>query len=96
MHSALQAAVLDGLVQRNVAKLVIGKPRAAEDHEDAREHCWEAHEVKTFLVAAKAAGARPAAFYALALDTGARKGEAAGVRRIKTGDIAQRQPPQSG
>src|SRR5262249_27787720 len=80
LHSALQAAVLEGLVQRNVAKLVVGKPRAAEGHEDAREHCWEAHEAKAFLVAAKAAGARQAAFYGLALDTGARKGELCGLK----------------
>src|SRR5215467_9280818 len=31
-HSALQAAVLEGLVQRNVAKLVVGKPHAQEGH----------------------------------------------------------------
>jgi integrase len=79
LHSALQAAVLDGLVQRNVAKLVVGKPHAPEGHEDAREHCWEAHEAKAFLVAAKAVGARQGAFYGLALDTGARKGELCGL-----------------
>jgi integrase len=80
LHSALQAAVLEGLVQRNVAKLVVGKPHAPEGHEDAREHCWEAHEAKAFLVAAKTAGAQPGAFYDLALDTGARKGELCGLR----------------
>jgi integrase len=79
LHSALQAAVLEGLVQRNVAKLVVGKPHAAEGHQDARTHCWEAHEAKAFLVAAKAAGARPAASYTLALDTGARKGDLCGL-----------------
>jgi integrase len=80
LHSALQAAVLDGLVQRNVAKLVVGKPHAPEGQEDARQHCWEAHQAKAFLVAAKAAGAQPGAFYGLALDTGARKGELCGLR----------------
>jgi integrase len=80
LHSALQAAVLEGLVQRNVAKLVIGKPRAADDHADVLAHCWEAHEAKVFLVAAKNAGAQPAAFYTLALDTGARKAELCGLK----------------
>jgi integrase len=80
LHSALQAAVLEGLVQRNVAKLVVGKPHAPEGHQDAMEHCWEGHEAKTLLVAAKAAGARQAAFYTLALDTGARRGELCGLK----------------
>src|SRR5262245_15293551 len=78
-HSALQAAVLEGLVQRNVAKLVVGKPHAQEGHQDVLEHCWEAHEAKAFLAAAKAAGAQPAAFYGLALDTGMRKAELCGL-----------------
>lgn len=80
IHSALQAAVLDGLVTRNVAKLVVGKPHAPHDRPDAREHCWEAHEAKTFLATAKAAGPQPAAFYVLALDTGLRKAELAGLK----------------
>jgi integrase len=79
LHSALQAAVLEGLVQRNVAKLVIGKPHAPTSHQDVLEHCWEAHEAKAFLAAAKAAGPQPAAFYALALDTGMRKAELCGL-----------------
>ena len=72
--------MLEGLVQRNVAKLVVGKPHAPHDRADAREHCWEAHEAKAFLAAARAAGAQPAAFYALALDSGMRKAELAGLR----------------
>ena len=79
-HSALQAAVLEGLVYRNVAKLVTGKPHPPAGHQDALEHCWEAHEAKAFLAAAKAAGPQPAAFYALALDNGARKGELCGLK----------------
>jgi len=39
-----------------------------------------ATEARTFLAAAKAAGPRQAAFYALALDSGARKGELCGLR----------------
>lgn len=77
---ALQAALLEGLVQRNVAKLVVGKPHAREGHEDVLEHCWEAHEAKAFFAIAKAAGPQSAAFYSLALDTGMRKAELCGVK----------------
>jgi hypothetical protein len=79
LHAALKAAVLDGLLFRNVASLVVGKPRIRRDHADVGRNCWEAHEAHSFLKAAKAAGARPAAFYALALDSGARKGELCGL-----------------
>src|SRR5207253_9287688 len=77
-HSALQAAVLEGLVQRNVAKLVVGKPHAPAGHQDVLAHCWEAHEAKAFLAIAKAAGPQPAAFYGLALDSGGRNAEPRG------------------
>jgi len=80
LHSALQAAVLEGLVQRNVAKLVVGKPHAPRDRADARQHCWAADEARAFLAAAKAAGPQAAAFYALALDTGMRRNELAGLQ----------------
>jgi integrase len=39
-----------------------------------------ADEAATFLKAAKAAGPQPAAFYTLALDSGARRGELAALR----------------
>jgi integrase len=80
LHSALQAAVLEGLVQRNVAKLVVGKPHAPEGYQDVLAHCWEAHEAKAFLASAKAAGTQPAAFYGLTLDSGARKAEVCGLK----------------
>ena len=80
LSSALNAAVLDGLIPRNVASLVVGKPRWKEGNEDVLAHCWEAHEARTFLETAKDAGPQPAAFYALALDTGARKAELCGLR----------------
>jgi integrase len=79
LHSCLQAAVLDGLVVRNVAKLVKGKPKAPEGQPDAHTHCWDSHEAKRFLAAAKEAGPQPAAFYATALDSGARKAELCGL-----------------
>lgn len=80
IHAALKAALLDGLVTRNVASLVVGKPRIRRDHSDLQRNCWEPAEAQAFLRAAKTAGARPAAFYALALDSGARKGELCGLQ----------------
>jgi integrase len=80
LHSALKAAQLQGLVQRNVASLVVGKPHRPEGHEDVLQHCWEAAEARQFVAAAKELGPQPAAFYMLALDTGARKGELCGLK----------------
>ena len=42
-------------------------------------NCWASHEARTFLAAAKAAGPQAAAFFAVALDSGARKGEFCGL-----------------
>lgn len=83
MHSALQAALLERLVQRNVAKLVISKPhgrRPQERAEATTANCWEVDEARRFLETAKAAGPQPAALYALALDSGARKAEFCGLK----------------
>jgi integrase len=81
IHSALKAATLEGLVTRNVASLVIGKPQWKRDHHDnVARNCWEADEARAFLAAAKAAGEQPAALFALALDSGARKGELCGLK----------------
>jgi integrase len=80
LHSALKAAQLQGLVQRNAASLVVGKPHRAEGHDDVLANCWEAEEARRFVAAAKERGPQPAAFYTLALDTGARKGELCGLK----------------
>jgi integrase len=80
LSGALKAAVLEGLVTRNVAALVIGKPAIRRDHDRLRQNCWEAHEARAFLLAAKAAGPQPAALFAFALDAGARKGELCGLQ----------------
>jgi len=80
LHSALNAAAVEGLVTRNVASIVVGKPRIRRDHTDVAQKCWEAHEAHAFLLAARAAGPRQAAMYALALDSGARKGELCGLQ----------------
>ena len=79
LHSAFKAAQLQGLVQRNVATLVIGKPHRPEGRDDVLMHCWEAQEARRFIAAAKEMGPQPAAFYTLALDSGARKGELCGL-----------------
>jgi integrase len=80
LHSALKAAQLQGLVQRNVAALVVGKPYWPEGREDVLLHCWEAKEARRFIAAAKELGLLQAAFYSLALDSGARKGELCGLK----------------
>jgi integrase len=80
LHSALKAAVLEGLVSRNVASLVVGKPQFRRDHESLRQNCWDAEDARKFLAAAKQAGPQLGAFGALALDSGSRKGELCGLR----------------
>jgi integrase len=80
LFSSIKAAQKQDMLPRNVADLVIGKPRAKEGHEDAQYHCWNADEAKTFLNIAKAAGPQSAAFYVLALDSGARKAELGGLK----------------
>jgi integrase len=66
-------------VTRNVATLVIGKPRRKEGHDEVMEHCWTAEEAKQFLNEVNTAGHQMEVFYNLALDTGARKGELYGL-----------------
>ena len=80
IHGALSAAVLEGMVIRNVAHLVVGKPQQRDDHDHVSGNCWDTDEARAFLVAAKKAGTQPAALYALALDSGARKNELCGLQ----------------
>lgn len=80
IHSALKAAQTSGLVQKNVASLVIGKPHAEESNEDVIANCWDEDEARKFLAAAKNFGPQAVAFYTLALDTGARKAELCGLK----------------
>jgi integrase len=98
LHSALKAAQLQGLVQRNVASLVIGKPHRREGRDDVLRHCWEAEEVRRFIATATEQGPQPAAFYTLALDSGARKGELCGLKwtDIDLDAPAGRRPYQGG
>ena len=81
LSQAFDKAITDRLVTINPAK-ALGKQQKpkrqrARAAEVAREHCWTADEARRFLVAARAAGPQPAAFYSLALDTGMRKASCA-------------------
>jgi integrase len=80
ISAALKSAVRQGLLTRNVATLVDGRPRSRNQRVDAKAHCWTLAEAQTFLAAAKKAGPQLAAFFALALDSGARKGELCALR----------------
>ncbi|MGE0470738.1 MAG: tyrosine-type recombinase/integrase [Nitrospira sp.] len=80
LHSSLQAAVMQDFLPRNPAALVMGKPRRPEGHEAIEANCWDADQAKAFLGLAKAGTLQQAAFYPLALDSGARKAELCGLR----------------
>lgn len=80
LSSALRAAVKNALVAQNVASLVSNKPRPPDAQTGAVANCWTADEAATFLVAAKAAGPQAAALWTVALDSGMRKSELAGLR----------------
>jgi integrase len=55
-------------------------PKIERTADDIAANCWTLSEAKAFLEVAKAAGPRPAAFYAVALDTGVRLGELCGLK----------------
>ncbi len=80
LHRALRKAVKDRLLTVNVASDLDGRPKPSKTGEDARQHAWTAQEARTFLATAKTSGPQAGAFYALALDTGARKGELCGLQ----------------
>ena len=80
LSAALKAAQMQGLVHRNVATLVMGKPRHRAKHERAMQACWTAESAGAFVTIVQAEDPQTAAFYSLALDSGARKGELCGLR----------------
>ena len=80
LGSALKAAVKNQLLARNVAALVSNRPHAPEGHPAAVANCWTADEAAAFLRAAREAGPQPAALWSLALDSGMRKSELAGLK----------------
>ena len=81
ISGALKDAHKKNLVSRNVAKLVSNRPKKAEkEEEEVRRHCWSEEEAVKFLAVAKGWSVHAGAFYSLALDTGARKGELCGLK----------------
>ena len=78
LGSALKAAERSQLVARNVVALVANRPTSPGGH--SVDNCWTAEDAATFMRTATAAGPRQGAFYGLALDSGCRKSELAGLR----------------
>src|SRR5688572_19465541 len=80
LSGALKKATKERLLARNPMTDVDAKPKSDHDHDDAKRHCWSATHAAAFLTVAKNTGTpQIAAFYALALDSGARKGELHGL-----------------
>jgi integrase len=81
LHKALKKAIKDRLLTHSPAADLENKPKAPKDRgEQARVHCWTATEARAFLAVSDAAGTQPAAFYMLAIDSGARLRELAGLK----------------
>ena len=79
LYPALEKAKRDGLVAQNVAADIVRPTTPNHKSDDARRHCWTVSEAQAFLEAAQAHGIQAGAFYALAVDSGARKGELCGL-----------------
>jgi integrase len=81
LSGALKSAVKNGLLTRNVVSLADGKPsRVRAVVEAGAGNVLTLEEARGFLAAAALLGPpRPAAFYALLLDSGCRISEAAGL-----------------
>jgi integrase len=78
--SALKGAVRHRLIRDNPAQLAMNKPHAPDRHDADGPRAWTEDEVRRVLAAAEAMGPRQAAFYALALEAGPRKGELCGLK----------------
>ena len=80
LRRALRKAVKDKILRVNPAADLDHSPRRRKKPDEAaRVNCWTVTEAKMFLTAAKAAGPQAGALYAVALDSGARKGELCGL-----------------
>lgn len=80
LSNALKSAVKAKLVYRSVASDVDGKPHSQRTTDDLIRECWTAEEARSFLAATRGESVQVRAFYALALDTGARKAELHGLK----------------
>jgi integrase len=80
LSSALKSAVRKKRIRLNPAQDVESKPRRPRNG-SLRNNVWQAVEARTFLATVKASGrAQDAAFFALALDSGMRRGELLGLQ----------------
>lgn len=80
INSALNLAVANGYVLRNVAQMVQEKPKRRERNAGAKENYWTAAEARKFLDSLSDQPLQTRLFYTLALETGARKGELCGLK----------------
>jgi integrase len=80
IRTALRKAVKEKFVNRNVAREVDNLPKLPKHRDHVDANVWDAAEARRFLAVAKKAGGQTAAFFATALDSGARKSELAGLR----------------
>jgi integrase len=78
LHRALKKAVKDRLLTINPATDA-ERVKPSKDHKSVREQAWTQLEARRFLATASKQSAQLAAFYTLALDTGARKSELHGL-----------------
>jgi integrase len=80
LHCALESAVTNKLLIVSPAIKKLKRRRASKDHaRAARAHCWSTLEARRFIEAAKTASTQVTAFMLLALDSGARRSELAGL-----------------
>jgi integrase len=82
LSAALKSALRNGHITRNVVSLADGKPRVERRADDVLANVLDVEQARRLLAAAKDAGSRAAAFYALALDSGARLGELCGLKWV--------------
>lgn len=80
LNGALWAAVRYKMIRENAAALAMHKPHGEARHEHVEEQCWDLQEARKFLDATLTRGPQQAAFYRLAIETGARKGELCGFQ----------------
>jgi integrase len=78
LSGALKSAVKKKLVSTNVCTMVDWRPQATKSSDLARAQAWTADEARRFLAVALDAGTQWGAFFALAIDSGMRRGELCG------------------
>jgi len=80
ISGALKTAARDRLIANNPATLVQHMPKRSKDKgTKARVNCLDAAQARDVLTAAKESGTQVSAFFAVLLDTGARRSEALGL-----------------